>query len=156
MKTNIVIKISGAMLAAGALVCAGAQAQQKTNAVVQQNRAYNLAREVSIQGAVSSFTAKANSAPLGAHVTVQTGSGAVDVQLGDARLLSEKQMTLATGDSIRVIGETVRFGAGSTQFVARLVVKGNQSVALRSTRGFPLKPGTSTATNEQASRGGVL
>jgi hypothetical protein len=78
-------------------------------------------------------------APLGPHVTVATGSGVVDVHLGNARLLQANHLSLSAGDSIQIVGENVAYGAG-TQFVARVIQKGNQIVALRSTRGFPLAP----------------
>ena len=75
---------------------------------------------------------------MGAHVVIQTASGQIDVHLGDGGLLKADRFTLATGDSIRVIGENVPYGAGS-QFFARILQKGNQTVALRSMRGFPLR-----------------
>ena len=78
-------------------------------------------------------------APLGPHVTVSTGSGVVDVHLGNARLLEASHLSLSAGDSIQIVGENISYGSG-TQFVARVIQKGNQTVALRTTRGFPLAP----------------
>jgi len=72
-------------------------------------------------------------------VVIQTASGQVDVHLGDGRLLQANHLTLAAGDSIRVIGENVPYGEG-TQFFARMIQKGSQTLTLRSTRGFPLRP----------------
>ena len=56
-----------------------------------------------------------------------------------AKLLQANHFTLAAGDSVRIVGESLPFGGGS-QFFARIIQKGNQSVALRSARGFPLRP----------------
>jgi hypothetical protein len=70
---------------------------------------------------------------------MQTASGQIDVHLGDARLLQASHLVLATGDSIRVLGENVSYGEG-TQFFARIVQKGSQTVELRSNRGYPLRP----------------
>ncbi len=117
----------------------GATAQQKAQSAAQQRRSYDVSREVSLQGTVVSFTENSATPPLGPHVVVQTASGQIDVHLGDARLLQANHLTLAAGDSIRVIGENVSYGEG-TQFFARMLQKGSQTVALRSTRGFPLRP----------------
>ena len=100
---------------------------------------YDVSREVTVQGAVVSYSENSSTAPLGAHVSVQTSSGTLDAHLGDARLLRANNFTLAAGDSVRIIGENLPFGGG-TQFFARVIQKGNQSVTLRSTRGFPLRP----------------
>ncbi len=121
------------------LFSVGAAAQQKTQSAPQQRRSYELSREVSLQGTVVSFTQNSATPPLGPHVVVQTASGQIDVHLGDARLLQANHLALAAGDSIRVIGEDVPYGAGS-QFFARILQKGSQTLALRSTRGFPLRP----------------
>jgi hypothetical protein len=101
---------------------------------------YQLSREVSVQGTVVQFTADSATPPLGAHVVVRTLAGAtVDVHLGDARFLQAEHMSIAAGDNIRIIGETLPYGSG-TVFFARLVQKGTQVVAVRSTTGMPLWP----------------
>jgi hypothetical protein len=82
---------------------------------------------------------------------IQTASGQVDVHLGNARLLTANHFSLSAGDSVRVVGENVAYGTG-TQFFARIIQKGSQTLALRSTRGFPLRP-TSKAGKSEA---GVL
>jgi DNA/RNA endonuclease YhcR with UshA esterase domain len=119
--------------------CMGAAAQQKAQNAAQQERSYDVSREVSLQGTVVSFAENSSTPPLGPHVVVQTASGQIDVHLGDARLLRANHLALAAGDSIRVIGENVSYGEG-TQFFARILQKGSQTLALRSTRGFPLRP----------------
>ena len=156
MKKHTRFKITGLIFAAGALLLPGAKAQEKSAAsATQQNRSYNVAREVSLQGQVTSFTAKSSVAPLGAHVTLQSSAGPVDVHLGDARLLSARKITLAPGDNIRIIGEVVTSGRTS-QFVARLLVKGTQQVILRTNSGFPVKAGATSPSADGAAKGGVL
>ena len=140
-----------AWLCAVLLCCASADAQQKTQSAAQQRRAYDVSREASLQGTVVSFEENSSTAPLGPHVVIQTTSGQVDVHVGDARLLKANHLTLAAGDSVRVVGENVTQGA-SSQFFARIIQKGNQSLTLRSARGFPLRP-TSKAGKSEA---GVL
>jgi len=110
-------------------------------------RAYDVSREVSMQGTVVSFTENSSTAPLGPHVVIQTTSGQVDVHLGDARLLRANHLTLAAGDSVRVVGENVTHGT-SSQFFARIIQKGNQTLTLRSARGFPLRPAGKAGKSE--------
>jgi DNA/RNA endonuclease YhcR with UshA esterase domain len=114
-------------------------AQQKTQAAPQRIPVYDINREVSIQGTVVSFTENSGTAPSGPHVLLQTNSGSLDVHLGNARLLEANHFTLAAGDNVRVIGENVTSGTGS-QFLARLIQKGNQALLLRSPQGLPLRP----------------
>jgi hypothetical protein len=128
-----------AWVAAAMFVSVALSAQQRPQSIPPQRQSYNPSREISLQGVVLSFTENSSTPPLGAHVSVQTSSGTLDVHLGSAKLLQANHFTLAAGDSVRIVGESVPFGGGS-QFFARIIQKGNQSVALRSTRGFPLRP----------------
>jgi hypothetical protein len=130
------------------LLCANAAAQQKAqSAVAQQGRAYEMSRELSVQGTVVSFAENSSTAPFGPRAVIQTTSGQVDVHLGDARLLKANQFTLAAGDSVRVVGESVAYGMG-TQFFARILQKGKQTLVVRSTRGFPLRPASKAGKSE--------
>jgi hypothetical protein len=115
-----------------------------TAALAQQNPAatedlttYDVQREVALIGTVQSYTPLAQTPPLGAHLILQTASGLVDVHLGDWRLLTASQFAISPGDKLRIVGETIAYGQ-HTQFVARLLQKGTQLLAVRSIRGFPL------------------
>jgi hypothetical protein len=138
-------RVWAAAVVVSALICTSgwaspAAAQQKqAQTTAPQNEAYEVSRETVLQGTVVNYTADSSTAPLGAHVTVQTTSGVVDVHLGNAQLLDANHFSLAAGDSVRIVGENLAYGQG-TQFFARLIEKGGQSVALRSVRGFPLRP----------------
>jgi len=116
-----------------------ASAQQKAQTVPQTKQAYDVSRETVLEGTVLQYTPASSVAPLGPHVTVQTSSGVIDVHLGSARLLEANHFSLAIGDSIRIVGENVAYGTAS-QFLARVIQKGNQVLAVRSTRGLPLAP----------------
>jgi hypothetical protein len=143
-----------ALLGSALLLATMASAQQKS--APQRNLSYEVSREVSVQGSVISYSVTSSVAPFGPRVTLQTSSGALDVHLGNARLLESNHFMLAPGDSIRVVGENVAFGQG-TQFLARIVQKGNQSVALRSVRGLPLRPMSSRVNLKSSNQAaGVL
>jgi ABC-type uncharacterized transport system YnjBCD ATPase subunit len=79
----------------------------------------------------------------------------VDVHLGDARLLAANHFTIQNGDSLRIIGENVAYGKG-TIFVARIVQKGAQALAVRSVRGIPLSYMAPRNGAAQKPQGGVL
>jgi hypothetical protein len=149
--------MSGSRVGAGCLctlllLAGAANAQQKAPLASASSRAYEMSRETVLQGTVVEYVESSTAPPLGAHVKVQTTSGVVDVHLGNAQLLAANHLTLSSGDAARIVGENVAIGNG-TQFVARLVQKGNQVVAVRSTRGFPLAP---VAKFGERSQAGVL
>jgi hypothetical protein len=117
--------------------------------------AYDWKRETKLIGTVQSYTAGAQTAPLGAHVTLQTSGGVVDVHLGDSRLLAASHFTIRSGDTLRIIGENVTYAKG-TQFVARILQKGPQVLAVRSVRGIPLSYMAPRDGAQGKAQGGVL
>ena len=132
-------RVGTALLAGVLLLSTIAGAQQKAQSVPQKNLSYDASRETVLEGNVVQYTPASSVAPLGPHVTVQTSSGVVDVHLGRVRRLEANHFSLASGDRVRIVGEMVPYGAG-TQFLARVIQDGNQVLAVRSTRGFPLAP----------------
>jgi hypothetical protein len=119
---------------------------QQRNAAVSTARpsAYDVARETSVVGTVVSYTEESSRAPLGAHVTVETTSGTVDVHLGPASYLRSNHFSLAAGDLVRFIGASIVTKEGSV-FLARIVQHGAQALAVRSASGFLLATTTSRA-----------
>jgi hypothetical protein len=108
---------------------------------------YDVARESVISGKVLEYSAVGKSGPRDAHVIVQTSSATVDAHLGNARMLTANHLTLQAGDAVSITGETVTY-SGGTVFVARVIQKGAQSVAVRSRAGMPLSP-TARGANGQ-------
>jgi hypothetical protein len=157
MKPTALLK-KGSVFLAGALVLSAiAGAQQKTASSLPQARAYDRNREVSLMGTVMEYRPSSSTPPLGAHVIVQTSSGIVDVHLGNPRMLTANHFSLAPGDAVRIVGENLNESQG-TQFVARLLQKGAQSLAVRSLQGIPLRPArmNSNGAEAQKQQGGVL
>jgi hypothetical protein len=134
------------------LLAATVRPQQNARPVTQTERSYNTSRETALTGTVIKYTESSSVAPLGAHVTLQTSGGVVDVHLGNAQLLAANHFSFSAGDSVRIIGENVASGT-NLQFVARVIQKGNQSLTVRSTRGFPLSP---VGNMGQRKEGGAL
>ncbi len=141
---------------AAAAFSGAALGQEKTAANAKAGlAAYDTTRETTLIGTVQTYTPSAQAAPHGAHVTVQTSSGVVDVHLGDARLLSANHFAIQSGDTLRIIGESLVYGEGS-QFVARIVQKGAQALAVRSVRGIPLLYMAPRDGAKSKAQGGVL
>ena len=141
------------MLAGSLTLCLSASAQQAMPSDAQLPRTYNASREISLVGTVVRYETSSAIPPMGAHATIQTASGQVDVHLGNAKVLEANQFTLNVGDNVRIVGEPMAFGEG-TYFAARIVQKGTQTVAVRNAKGFPLSPAsTLTPAQREALRG---
>jgi hypothetical protein len=149
MKPNQCWKSAGACLAL-AVFCGSPAGAQETavqrkdataQAIVQKAgpSAYQVARESILVGKILSYSASSTSAPLGAHVSLQTSTGALDVHAGNATLISSSNLSLKAGDSVTVTGETIPFG-NKEVFAARVIQKGTQSLIVRSKNGTPLLP----------------
>jgi hypothetical protein len=128
-----------AAFAAALLAVPFSGAQQKQSLLPQAMAPYELSRETQLQGTVVSFTASSQIAPIGPHATIQTSSGIVDVHLGNASTMKINDIFLASGDSVKIVGESQNFGNGLV-FLARVLQKGNQTVTLRNSKGIPIAP----------------
>ena len=126
----------GAVLALG-VVTRGQQIQ--LSAGHRAGAAYDVTRESVISGKIVQYSSASTTPPLGAHISLQTGSGTIEVHAGNAKLIQASNISLQAGDSVSITGETVPFGNGSV-FVARVIQKGSQSVTVRSKNGVPLLP----------------
>jgi hypothetical protein len=153
MKQKLRLFLGSSVAAAALLFAPFSGAQQKPVPVPQANISYDLTRESILQGTVVSFTANSRVAPIGAHATIQTSAGPVDVHLGNASLLKQNDIFLAAGDSVRIVGLVLPFGDGSI-FAARILQKGSQSVTLRNLNGLPRSPKRATTTSAARIRQG--
>src|ERR1700675_1936533 len=134
----VVALLSGAV--AGLALSDVAEGQQiQQLAEHRAGAAYDMARESVISGKIVQYSSASTTPPLGAHISLQTGSGTIEVHAGNARVIQASNISLQSGDSVSITGETVQFGNG-TVFVARVIQKGSQSVTGRSKNGVPLFP----------------
>ena len=140
---KLFLKVSWVVAALASTLSADTVLAQRpgTNAVSAKPapNAYDIAKDVSLQGTVVSFTENSQTPPIGAHVLLQTSAGNVDVHLGDARLLHLAKLNITQGASVRFVGQTRTVGPNSV-FLARLVQVGTQVLAVRSIHGLPLAP----------------
>ena len=154
MKPSIQRNKFSFLLVALVVLCLSAGAQQAKQTDLRQLQSYDAGREVQLVGTVVKFDSASSLPPMGAHVLVQTASGQVDVHLGNAKVLTANHLALSAGDNIRIVGEPMTLGDG-TYFAARIVQKGMQAVAVRNTRGFPLKPASTLSQAEKEALRGV-
>ena len=160
MKPNIRLWLGSAVFAGAILslsIASAQQTQQKVQSGTTDMHAYEMARERVLEGTVTQYIASSTVPPLGARVILQTSSGSVSVHVGSDKFLEINKLTLSSGDAIRIVGEQLASGDGN-MFVARIIQKGGQSLAIRSVRGFPLWRGATKAASlkTQAPAGGVL
>ncbi|HVH50081.1 MAG TPA: hypothetical protein VM781_00320 [Candidatus Bathyarchaeia archaeon] len=122
-------------------LCAGSALAQRpgVNALSAKpaSGAYDISKDVSLQGTVLSFTENSQTPPLGAHVMLQTTAGNVDVHLGDTRFLRLAKLNISPGANVRIVGQMTTVGKNQV-FLGRLVQVGAQVVAVRSDHGLPL------------------
>jgi len=142
------------MLAGSLALCLSLDAQQAIPSDAQLLRTYNASREISLVGAVVKYETSSAVPPMGAHATIQTASGQVDVHLGNAKVLEANRLALSVGDNVRIVGEPMTLGEG-TYFAARIVQKGTQAVAVRNAKGFPLSPASTLPPAQREALRGV-
>jgi hypothetical protein len=153
MKSKIRPPLLLFMLTGSLTLCLSLDAQQAMPSDARLLRTYNANREISLVGTVVRYETASENPPMGAHVTIQTASGQLDVHLGNAKVLEANHLALNAGDNLRIIGEPMALGEG-TYFAARIVQKGTQAVAVRNAKGFPLSPAsTLTPAQKEALRG---
>ncbi|HEY2121224.1 MAG TPA: hypothetical protein VGH37_18705 [Candidatus Acidoferrum sp.] len=149
------------LAAAGLFLLPGNSALAQSNSApsVQSSasiQAYDINRERTLVGIVLTYTASSQTAPHGPRLTLQTSSGVVDVHLGDVRTLSVNRFTIQPGDTLRIIGENVSFANNTTQFLARILQKGTQAIAVRTTRGFLIPPSHPIDASNAKKQAGVM
>jgi hypothetical protein len=142
------------MFAGSMALCLSAGAQQAMPSDAQLLRTYNASREISLVGTVLKYETSSTVPPMGAHATIQTASGQVDVHLGNAKVLEASHFTLNVGDNVRIVGEPMALGEG-TYFAARIVQKGTQAVAVRNAKGFLLTPASTLTPDQREALRGV-
>ncbi len=115
----------------------GQMLAERPRQAATRSLAYSANQETMIEGTVLSYSAESATPPMGAHIVLQTASGAIDVHLGGASYLQANHFSLTEGDSVRVVGVNSATRQGSV-FLVRLIQKGGQSLALRTAKGAPL------------------
>lgn len=160
MQKAIRVRIAALFPALLLLFGSAAWAQQLANRPRQatmRTLAYDAATETVVEGTVVSYTAESATPPMGAHFILQTAAGALDVHLGAASFLQANHFSLATGDSVKILGARSDTRQG-TVLLARVIQKAGQSLVLRTAKGAPLSlvrtrtPGALNARQQEGAR----
>src|ERR1700753_4090090 len=99
----VAVALAASLAAAGSV---SAQTAPQADASI-----YQVGREVTLVGTISSVVENSTTGPLGTHVMVQSTSGLVDVHIGSAKYLAMNNLNLKTGDQVRILGENFSVGA---------------------------------------------
>lgn len=73
----------------------------------------------------------------GTHLMLKTAKETIEVHLGPSAFLKEKNVEIAKGDGVEVLGSRVKIGP-SDALIAREIRKGETSWTLRDANGRPL------------------
>ena len=102
--------------------------------------AFDATREVTLQGTIKDVVSKPLAGTLlGLHITVATTTGAQDVHLGSYLAKNVTDNLLHDNAQVIVVGSYVNL-AGKNILLARQLVVGGQTIAIRNQHGFLIHP----------------
>ncbi len=125
-------------------ICTLQPIQAQTGAVATQSRGpfgYDVAEEVTLEGMVAGFVAKAAQGSIpGAHFSLATLSGPIDVSLGVLALQGRSALSaVVVGQQVEVTGITKTL-KNKEVFLARSVKIGEHLYVIRNEHGIPVSP----------------
>lgn len=135
-------KLSGFLwclgLGAFLLVCLPAQAASVANRVATP--LYDVSKEVTLEGNVSTVKAFMPGHIPGGHMLVLTSKGTIDGHLGPYVLNGKNRISVTVGAHVKIVGvmATIR---GNQVFLVRTIDTGANKYTIRSEHGFLLIPG---------------
>jgi hypothetical protein len=129
------MRLQRTILIVGVLAMAGFAMPQRPYA-----RYYDPAKEITVQGTVQEVLPAQRGAATGIHLKVKWPDGILEVRIGPAWFIEQKQITFAAGDQIEATGVPTATNTGEA-FIARTVKKGGSLLVLRDANGFPLWSG---------------
>lgn len=116
---------------------------------------YDVANEVMLEGTVQSVMRKPTPGMMfGGHLMVSTAQGTVDAALGRFGLSRPGAASLAPNQHVKLIGLMTTF-RNQRVLLTRLIECGNQTIEIRSERGFALLAGAKARRASTWSFGGT-
>ncbi|HEY1657416.1 MAG TPA: hypothetical protein VGG14_03660 [Candidatus Sulfotelmatobacter sp.] len=114
---------------------------------------YDISKEVTLSGTVSSVLAKAAPGTIpGPHLLFATSSGNVDASLGRFALQGKSPLSVAPGKEVSVTG-VMKTINNREVFVARIVKVDGKAFNLRNQHGVPMSP---LSRQKAAQKGEIL
>jgi hypothetical protein len=120
------------------LSTAPAFAQNAASSATSAMAAYDLSKEIKIQGTIQKIETAGDTGPAGTHILVQTSQGVVDAQLGFGSAVAPANLGFSEGASVTVIGMMETLG-GNSVMLARVLTTPSRVFVLRSERGIPVR-----------------
>jgi DNA/RNA endonuclease YhcR with UshA esterase domain len=102
---------------------------------------YDLAKETTMKGTVEAV--EQHESPMGwqgVHLKLKTEAGTIEVHVGPAWFLEEKDFQFAKGDSLEVLGSRMTI-ENQDSLLAREIKQGEKTLVLRDARGIPVWSG---------------
>jgi hypothetical protein len=127
------------------LTASSAQAATTTVPKRVATPAYEVSKEITLEGNISSVNKFVPGKLMGGHVFVATSKGTIDGHLGPFALNGTHKVALSAGEHIKMVGvmTTVK---GSQVFLVRSIDTGTSKYTLRNEHGFPLLMGARQPT----------
>jgi hypothetical protein len=104
--------------------------------------AYDVTKETTLNGTVSSVKTSVPGKMIGAHLFLTTGT---DAHLGPYALAGPHGVKLNAGEKVKLVGVMSTFH-GSQVFLVRTIESGDRTYTIRNEHGFPLLMGATQAT----------
>jgi hypothetical protein len=109
--------------------------------------AYDVTKEVTLNGTVSSVKASAPGKMVGGHLFLASGNKTVDGHLGPYALTGPHGVKVTAGEKVKLVGVMSTF-RGSQVFLVRTVEAGDRTYTIRNEHGFPLLMGAQQSTHK--------
>jgi hypothetical protein len=127
-------------------------AQSTANESAMASPAYDLNKEIKIDGTIDKIESNSNGGPIGTHLVVISAQGVVDVHLGASAAVTAKNLGLTVGESIHVTGMMASIG-GNPVLLARILTTSDHIYMLRNEHGAPIRSlmprGAASSANSQ-------
>jgi hypothetical protein len=119
---------------------AKAQNQSSTAATTRNTMvpAYDLTKEVRVQGTIEKIDGLGASGPIGTHILIETAAGQVDAHLGFGSASQPKALGIAVGQNVTIIGMMQEVGSKNV-LMARILTTPSRIIVLRNEHGIPIR-----------------
>jgi hypothetical protein len=115
-----------------------ASAQSVATSSAMASPAYDLNKEIKIDGTIDKIETNTSGGPIGTHLLVISAEGTVDVHLGASMAVTAKNLGLSVGESIHVTGMMASI-SGNSVLLARILTTSNHIYVLRNEHGVPIR-----------------
>jgi hypothetical protein len=124
--------------ALGIISVAPAIAQSASPSSNSPMAAYDVSKEIKVQGTIQKIETAGSTGPVGTHILVQTSQGVVDAHLGFSSAVAPANLGVSEGENVTLIGMMQTLG-GSNVMLARVLTTSSRVFVLRSERGIPVR-----------------